>query len=145
MVIIMEIPTLIISIFALTVSIATPCVLWRRDKKIRTIAAYEKLQEFLYFLYSYDEDEIETFVTDPASEEYKAISNSIARIEMFAAGIRNRLYDFDIFYPLAHGYLDGALRNSIESIIEMKNTGRNEEFYKNTTWLLEKMDERSSN
>ena len=72
--------TIFISAFAVCVSIYTFRWVSKRDLTRDTINAYEDLQTFLYHFYEYPSGEIETFVDDKTSEEYKALSNSLARL-----------------------------------------------------------------
>ena len=131
--------TIFISAFAVCVSIYTFRWVSKRDLTRDTINAYEDLQTFLYHFYEYPSGEIETFVDDKTSEEYKALSNSLARLEIFSTGIRHEIYDFEIIYKMAHGYLDGILRDKIDYLLYMKS-GNSNQFYVNTQWLLEEMD-----
>ncbi len=130
----------IISITALIGSACSFITVWRRDKKIGTIAAYQDLQKTIMFLLEYQKGEIETFVTDRDTEEYKTISSCLAQIEIFAGGMKGKVYDFKTFYAVGHGCLDGSLRDSIEALIEMKNSTPYGSFYNNTKWLLNRMD-----
>lgn len=115
----------------------------KTDRYKVTFEAYSGLQEYLYFLYEYNKNEIEEFIDDKTSREYKAISSSVAQIELFATAVKRRLYDIEVVYDLAHGYLDMTLRNRIEYIIDLKGENAREEFYSNTIWLLKEMDKRS--
>lgn len=140
----MEVGALVIAAISGIISITTFYCCWHRDKAQRSINAYQELQPFLFHIYEYGKDEIETFVTNTDSEEYKVLSSCLAQIEIFAAGVRTKLYSFKTIYPLAHGYLDGVLRSQIDSLLEMKNY-QNEEtgFYSNTIWLLDEMNKQS--
>lgn len=134
-----DIATIIISVAALIISGLSFVKTFKRDKLRDTIKAYTDLQVYLYQYYEYAEGEIETFVDDRESEEYKSLSNSLAQIEIFATGVREEIYDFDAVFKMAHGYLDGALRDRIEYMLD-KKTGKYTELYINTRWLLDKMD-----
>lgn len=135
----MELISMIIAIMAFCFSLYT-FWLTHRDSIIReTISAYINLQEYLYQYYEYSKGEIETFVDNHESDEYKSLSASLAQIEIFATGVREKIYDYNVFFKIAHGYLDGALRDKIEHMLDMK-TGTHTELYRNTRWLLDKMD-----
>ena len=135
----------IVALISLFISISTFIICWLRDINTHTIVAYQNLQKYLTYLYEeYSKDEIETFVTDKDSEEYKIISSCIAQIEIFARGIRDHLYSFRTFYSIAHGFLDGSLRDRIMHIIDIKNDSLyGKGYYQNTTWLIDKMDKRT--
>ena len=90
----MELIAIIVSSVAVGFTIATFVFSWRRDRNKNTIEAYQDLQEFLFYIYKYKQDEIEIFVTDYQSEEYKTLSACLARIEIFATGIEKKLYNF---------------------------------------------------
>ena len=139
-----EIFTLFFSAAAICVSIYTFHYVSKRELTRATIKAYEDLQIFLNHFYEYPAGEIETFVDDKTSEEYKALSNSLARLEIFATGVRKEIYDFEIVYKMAHGYLDGVLRDKIDYLLYMKS-GNSNQFYANTQWLLEEMDNKTRN
>ena len=134
-----DIATIGISAIALIISVLSIYGTYRRDKLRDTIKAYTDLQEYLYHYYEYSEGELETFVDDRKTEEYKSLSNSLAQIEIFATGVRKGIYDYKVVFKMAHGYLDGTLRNRMEYMLDMK-TRKHTELYENTRWLLERMD-----
>ena len=108
-----DIITIIISLIALGISCFSFYKSFKRDTLRDTIKAYTDLQEYLYQYYVYSEGEIEAFIDDRESEEYKSLSNSLAQIEIFATGVRKDIYDYDVIFKMAHGFLDGALRDRI--------------------------------
>ncbi len=55
------------------------------------------------------------------SEEYKQISAYVARIEHFCVGVNQKIYDRNVVYELAQGYLDGTIKSRIEPMIEKKS------------------------
>ena len=136
--------TICISVIAVCVSIGTFVWAAKRDKTRDTIKAYEDLQTFLYHFYEYPDGEIETFVNDKNSDEFKALSNSLARLEILSTGVRKEIYDFEIVYKMAHGYLDGVLRDKIDYMLYLKS-GNSNQFYANTQKIKEKMDNKSRN
>ena len=135
----MEIVSVIVAVLALVLSAYTFILTYKRDKVRDTIKAYTDLQSFLYHYYEYSDGEIETFVDDWESEEYKSLSNSLAQVEMFATGVKQGIYDYNVVFKLAHGFLDGTLRDRLEYMLDMK-TEKHPELYRNTRWLLKKMD-----
>lgn len=139
----MEIAALVISIVSLGASIGTFIFSWVIERNRETIDAYSNLQTSLFYLYRYEHNEIEDFVTDKESEEYKVLGGCLANIEVFASGVKSRAYSLRLTYGVAHGYIDKALRNKIDYLIEMREEGQVEEYYQNTKWLLKKMDAKS--
>lgn len=133
---------IIISIIAIGISGLSFYKTFKRDRLRDTIKAYTELQKYLYQYYVYPEGEIESYIDDRKSEEYKSLSNSLAQIEIFATGVRTQIYDFDVVFIMAHGFLDGSLRDRIEYMIDMK-TSKHSDLYGNTKWLLEMMDRTS--
>lgn len=110
-------------------------------RKRETINAYIDLQEYLYCIYEYPDNGIEDFVDDRNSDEYKKLSACIAHIEMFAVGVKHKVYDFRTVYELSHGFLDMSLREPIEYILEMKSKrNTQEDFYEGIHWLFSEMD-----
>ena len=80
---------------------------------------------------------------DKTSKEYKTLGTCIAEIEVFAIGIRHRVYDFRIAYDMSHGYIDLALRPKIEYLKQMRSGHAAENFYEGIDWLFAKMDARA--
>ena len=74
-----------------------------RDRKQATLDAYNQHQEQAL-------DHLNYYM--PAQ---------IAEIEHFCVGVNQKIYDSKTVYELAHGYLDGGIKNRIEPIIEKKN------------------------
>lgn len=132
--------SIFISIAALAFSAFSYFRSFLYERRKATLEAYDKLQSSLRFIYSYKKGEIEDFVYDKQSEEYKALSECLAQIEFFATGVMSHAYDFGITYDLAHGFLDMTLRSRIEHLLELKNENSSERFYQNTEDLLLKMD-----
>lgn len=135
--------SLVVSIAAFFFSLLSYYNSFMYEKRKATIEAYNHLQVFLHFFYEYQKDEIEDFVNDKHSDEYKVLSECLAQIEFFATGIINKAYDFRIAYQMAHGFLDLTLRSRIDYMLEMKNESTTEHFYYNTEKLLHMMDRKS--
>lgn len=139
----MEIVSIVISVLALFFSAITFVFTWVIERKRITIAAYNELQASLYEFYRYEDTEVQDFVTDNTNNEYKYLSTCLANIEVYATGVKTKAYSFSITYAVAHGFLDGSLRDKIEHMLEMKNVHQKGQYYKNTRWLLKKMDKKS--
>lgn len=93
-----------------------------RDRKQATLEAYNRLQEqVLDHLNVYMPKQIAEIAKNTRSEEYKQISAYVARIEHFCVGVNQKIYDRNVVYELAQGYLDGTIKNRIEPMIEKKN------------------------
>lgn len=120
---------IILSVIAIIISIISggfTCYTFywttKRDRKQATLEAYNRLQEqVLDQLNHYMPKEIEEISKNPRSQGYKKISAYVARIEHFCVGVNQEIYDRGVVYELAHGYLDGAIKNRITPIIEKKN------------------------
>lgn len=129
-----------ISALAFLVSIYTHWSVMRRDRKQATLDAYNRLEEqALEPLDKYMPAQIKEIAQKPRSEEYKAITAYIARIEHFCVGVNQKIYDRDVVYALAHGFLDGRILSRIVPILEKKQQGAKESYYANTeevlTWM----------
>ena len=72
------------------------------------------------------------------------LSNCIAHLEIFATGINQGIYDFEIVYSMAHGYIDKALKGKIEYLLDMKSRRNEDSYYNNTKWLLAEMEQREN-
>ena len=115
------------------------------DRKKATLEAYNLLQEqALDKLQVYMPRQLREIAADRKSEDYKLLSSYAARVEHFAVGVNQKIYDLDTVYELSHGFLDGSIRTRIEIIIDGKSTNFNEEFYQNLKLLYKKMDEKTS-
>ncbi len=139
----LAIVSLVFAIVGCVFSVFTYFKTFLYERKKSTIAAYLELQDCMAVLYSYKKDEIQDFVYDMETEEYKALSNCVAMIEIFAVGINNRIYDFNVMYEMSHGYLDKTLRQRIEYILELKLERAEKEFYPNIRVLFNKMDRKT--
>ena len=133
----------IISIISLIVSVITRIKSSNRERKQITIDYYLKLQKHLYAVYEYPDEEIETYVYKSDSNEYKMLSACLAQLEIYAAGVKTKLFDFNVFYQLGHGYIDDILLPRFEVIIDIWNKKLDGEYYKNTIWLLNEMKKKA--
>lgn len=102
--------------------------------------AYNRLQEqVLDHLNLYMPKQVEEIAKNPRSEDYKQISAYIARIEHFCVGVNQKIYDRRVVYELAQGYLDSAIKNRIQPIIEKKNRSGHD-YYANIHRFYEWME-----
>lgn len=139
---IIEVLSIALSLIAIAFSAYTYWSNIIHDRKQATLDAYNALQEqALDKLYVYMPKDIKAIVTNRRSEEYKLLSSYVARIEHFAVGINQKIYDLNTVYELSHGFLDGSIRTRFEILTERKGEGFNEEFYKNIKLLYQQMDQ----
>lgn len=111
-----------------------------RDRKQATLEAYNQLQEqVLDHLNHYMPREIEEIAQHPRSVEYRKLSAYLARIEHFCVGVNQKIYDRGVVYELAHGYLDGAIKNKITPLIEKKNRSGHD-YYANIHHVFDWME-----
>ena len=132
-----------ISVSLLSVCLASYTFFWtrKRDQKQATLDAYNQLQEQAFDkLNLYTPAEIREIAKDSKTQEYKIVSNYIARIEHFCVGVNQNIYDRKTVYALAHGYLDGlVLHRRIVPIIEKKHENVTEDYYENIHAVLDWM------
>lgn len=138
-----DIIALVVSFAALGFTIYTYIHSIKLERKKNSIDAYIELQGDLYFLNLYPEQDLMEFISSTKCEEYKTLGACIAKIEIFATGVITKVYDFDVVYNVAHGYLDGVLKNKIESVLDYKKECSRKEYYQNTRKLLQKMQKKS--
>lgn len=92
----------------------------RRERRQATLDAFNLLQnEVLDQLNLYRKSKIKEISEDPTAEDYKKISSLLARLEHFAVGVNEKIYDFKTVRCLAGRYLIG-LYTKIEPMIEKK-------------------------
>ena len=119
----------------------------KRKAKLDTLEAYRILQkDVLSKINSWLPSEIEEMMHDKKSEEYKELSGILAQIEAFCLGINERIYDFETFYKLAHGYFDsdrGILKPRLLPIIKSKLDYAKEDYFRNIHMVWEKMEKKS--
>lgn len=114
----------------------------KHDKMQDTLDAYNQLQEqALDKLHVRSKEEILEISKKMRSAEYREISSYVARIEHFCVGVNMKIYDKKTVYQLAHGFLDGAIKEKIAPILERKKVN-GENFYQNTDKVLEWMKKR---
>ena len=132
-------------LFSLGAAIFSVFTYWSNivlDRKKATLEAYNILQEqALDKLQVYMPAQLKSVVKNRRSEEYKLLSSYVARIEHFAVGVNQKIYDLKTVYELSHGFLDGSIRTRIEIIISRKEEDTDEKFYQNLKQLYIKMDE----
>ena len=138
-----DIITIVVSIGAAGFAVFTWRTSVKHDRKVATIDAYNQLQEqALDKLYVYMPKEIKELARNRRKEEYKQVAVYIARIEHFAVGVNHGVYDLDIVYELAHGFLDGSIRERIKPIIEVKEKDSADEYYNNIKKMYALMDKK---
>ena len=132
-------------LFSLGAAIFSAFTYWSNiilDRKKATLEAYNILQEqALDKLQVYMPAQLKSVVKNRRSEEYKLLSSYVARIEHFAVGVNQKIYDLKTVYELSHGFLDGSIRTRVEIIISRKEEDTDEKFYQNLKQLYIKMDE----
>ena len=112
----------------------------QRDRKQATLDAYNTLQEqALDTLNEYTGTEIKRIIEEKNKEEYRELSKCLARLEHFSVGVNTGIYDRKTVYELAHGYLDVAIWYKLQPVLEQKQKGKQEDFYRNyrelVTWM----------
>lgn len=111
----LSVAALVVSLFSAGFTLYT--FIWTkvRDRKQATLEAYNRLQEqVLDHLNVYMPKQIAEIAKNTRSEEYKQISAYVARIEHFCVGVNQKIYDRNVVYELAQGYLDGTIKSRIE-------------------------------
>ena len=104
----------------------------RRDRKQATLNAYNTLQEqALDRINEYTGTQIKQIVEDGNKDEYRKLSKCLARLEHFSVGANTGIYDRKTVYELGHGYLDVGIWYKLQPVLEQKQKGKKEEFYKN--------------
>lgn len=139
--------SILLSIVSLIFAVFTYYRTLIHDKKKDTLDAYNCLQEqALDKLYSIRPADCKEIALHPRSEAYKEVSRYIARIEHFCVGVKQNIYDKEVVYELAEGFLNGAIRERIEPIIERKNnrSDTSKDFYENTHFVMDELDKRKS-
>lgn len=127
----LSIIAIVISVISGVISFCTFHWTARRDRKQATLDAYNQLQEqALDQLNHYAPANIREIAKNRRSDEYKTISEYIARIEHFCVGVNSKIYDRKTVYELAEGYLDGSIKTRIEPIISVKNCS-GQDYYEN--------------
>ena len=119
-----------------------------RENKVATIEAYSRLQNEVFDkLNRWSPSEVKKVAEDPQSDEYKELSGYLARIECFCAGITQKIYDFDAFYTVAHGYFDGnrgMLRQRLLPLLDKKLELSDEDYYQNLHKVWEFMEKKTN-
>lgn len=132
---------IVISVLSIAVALYTFFWTAYRDKKQATLDAYNRLQEqALDALNDFSFKSVQEIAKHNQSEEYKKISQYIARVEHFCVGVNKNIYDRQTVYELAHGYLDDRIKKRIEPIIERKNHSGKEDYYANIHRLCRWME-----
>lgn len=134
---------LAVSFFAAIFSIFTHVSTVKRDRKQATLDAYNLLQEQVFDkIVLIPPSEIKEIAKNSRSEKYKEVSGYLARIEHFCVGVNMKIYDFNTFYELAHGFFDGRVKNRLEPMLESKQKST-DNYYNNISKVLSQMKARS--
>ena len=128
-----------LSVLAIVISVISGCFavytfFWtaRRDRKQATLDAYNTLQEqALDRLNEYTGTQIKQIVEDGNKYEYRELSKCLARLEHFSVGANTGIYDRKTVYELGHGYMDVGIWYKLHPVLEQKQKGKKEEYYKN--------------
>ena len=143
---IISVVSALVAVVSVAFSIVTYQKTVKHDRRQATLDAYNRLQEQAFdFLNMYSPSEIREICVNTQTQKYKTLSGYAARIEHFCAGVYKKVYDFDVFYTLAHGYFDGfLLKSRLEPILNKKNSGggSNELFYPHIHFVWQDMKER---
>ena len=138
-----------VAIISVLISIYTYHKSVLHDRTQSTLDAFNILQREAFDpLNKIPPSEIKDIAAHPIkrSDEYNTISGYIARIEHFCVGVNAKIYDQNIVYELAHGYMDAPkLRNRIEPMIDRKNTSADTDYYENIHKVLKWMDDKNNN
>ncbi len=141
------IPMIALALSVVSIVFTAVTFFWtvRRDKKQATLDAYLRLQnESFDPLNLLAPAEIRRIAASPTSADYKKVSGYIARIEHFCVGVNTDIYDKDVVYELAHGYLDApVILSRIEPIIEKKLRRADQDYYRNIHEVLRWMKQKS--
>lgn len=134
---------LAVSFFAAIFSIFTHISTVKRDRKQATLDAYNLLQEQVFDkIVLIPPSEMKEIAKNSRSEKYKEVSGYLARIEHFCVGVNMKIYDFNTFYELAHGFFDGRVKNRLEPMLESKQKS-SDDYYNNISKVLSQMKARS--
>lgn len=115
------------------------------DRRQATLEAYNQLQDSVFDpLNQISINEIKEILKDPKSTRYKEISGYVARIENFCVGVNTEIYDKQIVYALAHGYLDyGIMKTRLDLILDTKKELAKKEYYENIRSVIKWMREKN--
>lgn len=139
------------SIFALIISVVSAVFSLvaylqgvSHDRRQATLDAYNLLQEqALDRLNDYAPAAMREIAKNSRSAEFKTVSKYLARIEHFCVGVNQKIYDENVLYELAHGYLDGSIRTRAQPIIDKKQEGKAERYYANFETVINKMQKKT--
>lgn len=118
----------------------------RRARKVATMSAYSELQNSVFReLNRWSPSEIRSAASNNQSDVYKTLGEHLAKIEFFCVGINQKIYDFDVFYSISHGYFDkgGTLYYRLIPLLERKLEIAGQDHFQNIHIVWKKMDSRS--
>ena len=138
---IVDIITLAFSVIAAGFAAFTYRANVAHDRKIDTLDAYNRLQEqALDDLQMYMPAEVREIVKNKRSGEYKRLSSYEARIEHFAVGVEQKIYDRKIVYELSNGFLNKVIRARVDIVLDVKEQVGKGGHYAYIRWLYEWME-----
>ena len=141
---ILSIIAVIISAISIIWSAGTHVQMLKRERKQATLEAYNRLEaEALEPLDKFEPKQIREISKNTRSEEYKTVSALIARVEHFCVGVNEKIYDADVLYQLAHGFLDGRIMSRIQPMIDSKQKNAEEMYFENIEKVICDMKNRS--
>lgn len=141
---ILSIIAVIISAISIIWSAGTHVQMLKRERKQATLEAYNRLEaEALEPLDKFEPKQIREISKNSRSEEYKTVSALIARVEHFCVGVNEKIYDADVLYQLAHGFLDGRIMSRIQPMIDSKQKNAEEMYFENIEKVICDMKNRS--
>ena len=119
----------------------------RRKKISETLEAYRRMQSEVFSrLNEWKPSEIKEAVEDRTTSAYNELSGYLAETEHFCIGINRRMYDFETFYQLSHGYFDserGKLMARLHPLLEAKIQFADEDYYNNIHKVWKRMRNRA--
>ena len=148
----MELLSLIVAAFSgvvAVVSVVFSIITYRKavvhDRKQATLEAFNRLQtEAFDHINLMSPANIREICEDPKCETYKILSGYVARIEHFAVGVKQRIYDWKVVYELSHGFIDKSIRSRIDIVIDEKNKNSDTDYYRNIHELYIRMEKETN-
>lgn len=143
----MEIISIIIALLSAAFTFITYVVTVRHEKRKATIEAFNSLQnEVLDKFVSVKNDNAKIIVENLNNEVYKNSYNDqralIARLEHFAVGINEHIYDYDVVDELAGIHLIFLYRKIKPIIKEANKHEQKIVHYQHFTRLVERLNEK---
>ena len=100
------------------------------DRKIATLDSFNTLQnEVLDSINRYSPKQVEEIAQHPRSEEYKALSCLLARLEHFSVGVNSKIYDQNTVQRLTGVYFISIFNKMKPMIAKKRKIRTNEKHY----------------